>query len=521
MKTQIMLYRISYFIFCIFISCLIVFTIHKGFQKQDIITIPIFGILLFLIIDFSAKSMYQNKLENFLNNSFSSQLTEQFTQEEESSKNKIYKFRTAKEGYGMSEGQLVNSGIEKNISEKDLISKEQCPPKNGNKGFWVCNQSIDKNEKKSSSCGCVYDVKKNDPLNLFNKTTEEESSKNKIYKFRTAKEGYGMSEGQLVNSGIEKNISEKDLISKKQCPPKNGIKGFWVCNQSIDKNGMKSSSCGCVYDVKKNDPLNLFNKKTEEESSKNKIYKFRTAKEGYGMSEGQLVNSGIEKNISEKDLISKEQCPPKNGNKGFWVCNQSIDKNGMKSSSCGCVYDVKKNDQLNLFNKTTEEEMYQKYASVESDQNKSQKQDDSKKSMTPSGDKKAKKAMSNQEERPDINKHLMDDGNNGLKNNNSDTSNPVNINVSYNNNRPYTINDFNNDNDDKNTEKPNKIPDINKYRFDDGNVKPPVKSNVQKSDTDNSGNYEMKMMRKILNEQNDPSPVLLESGYSEWKPLDN
>jgi hypothetical protein len=31
----------------------------------------------------------------------------------------------------------------------------------------------------------------------------------------------------------------------------------------------------------------------------------------------------------------------------------------------------------------------------------------------------------------------------------------------------------------------------------------------------------MKMMRKILNEQNDPSPVLLESGYSEWKPLDN
>jgi len=239
------------------------------------------------------------------------------------------------------------------------------------------------------------------------------------------------------------------------------------------------------------------------------------------MSEGQLVNSGIEKNISEKDLISKEQCPPKNGNKGFWVCNQSIDKNGMKSSSCGCVYDVKKNDPLNLFNKTTEEEMYQKYASVESDQNKSQKQDDSKKSMTPSGDKKAKKAMSNQEERPDINKHLMDDGNNGLKNNNSDTSNPVNINVSYNNNRPYTINDFNNDNDDKNTEKPNKIPDINKYRFDDGNVKPPVKSNVQKSDTDNSGNYEMKMMRKILNEQNDPSPVLLESGYSEWKPLDN
>jgi hypothetical protein len=274
--------------------------------------------------------------------------------------------------------------------------------------------------------------------------------------------------------------------------------------------------------------LNLFNKISEEESKKNAVYKFRTARAGHGMASGTLVNSGVEKDISEKDSINKVQCSPKDGKKGFWVCNEIKYSDGRKRSGCGCVYDTEPKDKLNLFNKMSqesskikEEEMYQKYASVVSEENEIRKQDDSKKSMTPSGDKKAKKAMSNQEKKPDINKHLMDDGNNGLKNDNLDTSNPININVSYNNNRPYTVNDFNNNDSDKNTEQVNKIPDINKYRFDDGNVKSTVKSNVQKSDTDNSGNYEMKMMRKILNEQNDPSPVLLESGWSEWKPLDN
>ena len=43
MNTQITGYQISYFVFSIFVSCLIVFTIHKGFQTQDIITIPIFA----------------------------------------------------------------------------------------------------------------------------------------------------------------------------------------------------------------------------------------------------------------------------------------------------------------------------------------------------------------------------------------------------------------------------------------------------------------------------------------------
>ena len=81
MNTQIIGYRISYLVFAIFVSCLIVFTIHKGFQRQDIITVPIFAILLFLIIDFSAKSMYQNKMEKFLTEGFDSRLLDRFKHE--------------------------------------------------------------------------------------------------------------------------------------------------------------------------------------------------------------------------------------------------------------------------------------------------------------------------------------------------------------------------------------------------------------------------------------------------------
>ena len=304
MNTQIIGYRISYIVFSIFVSCLIVFTIHKGFQRQDIITIPIFAILLFLIIDFSAKSMYQNKMEKFLTEGFESRLQERFTKED--------------------------------LSEEEM--------------------------------------------NII--ATEEEMSR--------------------------------------KYPP------------------------------------------MEEEMSR--------------------------------------KYPPME----------------------------------------EEEESYQKYAPV--GEKPTEKPSASKPSATPSGDKKAKEATDKQEERPDINKHLMDDGNKGLSNRNSETINPININVSYNNNRPFTVNDF-----DKNT--PNgsggsgsgsgsgqKMTDINSYRFDDGCMNRSVNSGIDninqkyfpaylenplnKNQPKVNDNYEVKMMKRILTEQNDPSPVLLENPWSEWKPID-
>jgi len=294
MNTQIIGYRISYLVFAIFVSCLIVFTIHKGFQKQDIITVPIFAILLFLIIDFSAKSMYQNKMEKFLTEGFDSRLLDRFKNEAQEEENNLSK-------------------------EEEMIQKAP--------------------------------------------VMEEEAA---------------------------------------------------------------------------------------------------------------------------------------------------------------------------------EEESFQKYAKV--DEKPAEKPSASKPSSTPSGDKKAKEATDKQEERPDINKHLMDDGNNGLSNRNSETINPININVSYNNNRPFTVNDFNNPDIDKNSQnmlgQGKRTTDINSYRFDDGCMNRSVNSGIDninqkyfpsylenplnKNQPKVDDNYEMKMMKRILNEQNDPSPVLLENPWSgsEWKPLD-
>ena len=325
MNTQIIGYRISYIVFSIFVSCLIVFTIHKGFQRQDIITIPIFAILLFLIIDFSAKSMYQNKMEKFFVEGFESRLQERFTKE-------------------------ALSEEENNMSGRNFEFGED---------------------------GVIYN----------NQNMEEE-----MYK---------------------KPVMEEEMYKK---------------------------------------PV-------------------------------------MEEEMQYKMPVMEE------------------------------------------------EETYNKYAQV--GEKKVDPVSASKPSATPNGDKKAKEATNKQEERPDINKHLMDDGNKGLSNRNTDTLNPININVSYNNNRPLTVNDFNNPDIDKNTQNKmgsGRTTDINSYRFDDGCMNRSVNSgidsinqkyfpaylenplNKNQPKVDNS--YEMRMMKRILNEQNDPSPVLLENPWSEWKPLD-
>ena len=340
MNTQIIGYRISYLVFSIFVSCLIVFTIHKGFQQQDIITIPIFAILLFLIIDFSAKSMYQNKMEKFFVEGFESRLQERFTKE-----------------------------------------------------------ALDEEEMRPTGEESIMDLQPNVPI------MQEE----------------------MIQMGP---LMEEEIIPR-----------------------------------------------------------------------GPLMQEEMIKNVP---LMQEE------------------------------------------------EETYQKYAPVDDKPTLGKKDVSSKPSATPNGDKKAKEATAKQNERPDINRHLMDDGNNGLSNRNSETINPININVSYNNNRPFTVNDFNNPDIDKNTQhgwdSNGKMNDINNYRFDDGcssrisgidNINQSQKQNQNQkyfpaylenplnknqpsvpSANDKGSSYEMRAMKRILNEQNDPSPVLLETPWSEFKPLD-
>ena len=80
------------------------------------------------------------------------------------------------------------------------------------------------------------------------------------YKFRTKRAGHGMAVGTLVNSGEEKDVTEKEKISKNLCPVQNGKKGFWVCNEVIYNDGRKRTGCGCLYDTDYNDPSNLFSR---------------------------------------------------------------------------------------------------------------------------------------------------------------------------------------------------------------------------------------------------------------------
>jgi len=368
MNTQITGYQISYFVFSIFVSCLIVFTIHKGFQSQDIITIPIFAILLFLIIDFSAKSMYQNKMEKFFVEGFESRLQERFTKE-----------------------------------------------------------ALDQEEMSPTGEETLMDLQPNGPI-----MQEEMIPRGPIM------------EEEMIPRGP---IMEEEMIPR-----------------------------------------------------------------GPVMQEEMIPRGPVmQEEMIPRDPVMQDEIIPRSP-----IMQE-------------------------------EEETYQKYAPVEDKPKLGKKDSSSKPSATPSGDKKAKEATSKQNERPDINRHLMDDGNNGLSNRNSETINPININVSYNNNRPFTVNDFNNPDIDKNTQhhwdSNGKINDINNYRFDDGcssrisgtdninqkqnqnqkyfpaYLENPLNKN-QPSVVDKGSSYEMRAMKRILNEQNDPSPVLLDTPWSEFKPLD-
>ena len=88
--------------------------------------------------------------------------------------------------------------------------------------------------------------------------SNKESFDNKTYQFRTARAGHGMAVGILENSGIEKDVAQKQKINAVQCPKENNKKGFWVCNEVQYEDGRKRAGCGCLYGRKYDDPLNLF-----------------------------------------------------------------------------------------------------------------------------------------------------------------------------------------------------------------------------------------------------------------------
>jgi hypothetical protein len=109
-----------------------------------------------------------------------------------------------------------------------------------------------------------------------------------------------------------------------------------------------------------------------------------------------------------------------------------------------------------------------------------------------------------------------------IMNSNSKTRNPININITHDNNMPYTIN--------------NKINDINNYRFDDGLNTRSTNSEIDKinqnyfsdyleNDINNNyeeanNNYQINMMKLFLNGKKNSSPFILDNQWAEWNPVD-
>ncbi len=73
---MIILQKLSYFIFAVFVSTLFVYLLHRTFTPNDIINIPVLAIIIYLIINYSAEITYEKKLENFLNQQSDSSISD-------------------------------------------------------------------------------------------------------------------------------------------------------------------------------------------------------------------------------------------------------------------------------------------------------------------------------------------------------------------------------------------------------------------------------------------------------------
>jgi hypothetical protein len=73
---MIILQRLSYFIFAVFVSTLFVYLIHRTFTPNDIINIPVLAIIIYLIINYSAEITYEKNLEKFLDQQSDSSISD-------------------------------------------------------------------------------------------------------------------------------------------------------------------------------------------------------------------------------------------------------------------------------------------------------------------------------------------------------------------------------------------------------------------------------------------------------------
>jgi hypothetical protein len=94
---MIILQRLSYFIFAVFISTLFVYLLHRTFTPNDIINIPVLAIIIYLIINYSAEITYEKKLEKFLNQQSDSSISDMMENFDGAGSNLLKKLSTFSE----------------------------------------------------------------------------------------------------------------------------------------------------------------------------------------------------------------------------------------------------------------------------------------------------------------------------------------------------------------------------------------------------------------------------------------
>lgn len=523
MNQEITGYRISYYVFSFFISCFIVFTIHKGFQPIDIITIPVFATILFLIIDFSAQFVYNKNLENFV--------MEKFVNHQEAE---------------TSEGDIMES-----LTNQELPSPpddQECS--SGNKCEFANNQAL---------LGCGKGM--NDDYVCKNAKTKQDRTNNNLKEWDTCPYQCDMKNGKCLGNWRWQPEFSSDGTATKCSPPADGTKGYKQNIQYSSKYYLKDKNA------------------SKSEVQNTRLFKKFAAYEEEALSPEEYQEEALYPEESHQHMEEEHHFPKPH--------QPSMEEEALYPEE----YRPHMEEEYHLHK---EEEEHHHH--MEEEEHKMQPSQNGKSSKTPGADKKAAQAKSKQSKRPDINRHHMDDGRTDLYNRNKDAINPININVSYNNNRPLTVNDFNDPNVDMNglrnggnwnRQKKNTptassgmeenltsqtpadgddtllspvnqttvntaLADLNQ-RYYPAYLENPLNKNqpgvdvksvfntqnyqnqlrqqklynqranrkiLQRKPHWTQSNYETTMMNKILSEKNDPAPVILDRPWSEWKSTD-
>jgi len=538
MNQEITGYKISYFVFSFFISCFIVFTIHKGFQPIDIITIPVFATLLFLIIDFSAQFVYNKNMENFVKERF---INHQNTEESE-------------------------ADIMENLENQNLPPVPNTPScTTGNQCEFANNQVL---------LGCGKGM--NEDYVCKNAVTKQQRTDNNLQDWAACPYQCKMEDGKCIGNFRWQSNFDSQGKALSCSPPADGTKGY-------------------QQDVEYSSEFHLKPKQSNEVSNTPLFKKFSAYEEEQQSAEEQILpkptymeEEHIMPHMEEEHHFPTPHIPHMEEEHKFPHMEEEHKFPHMEEEH--------KFPHMEEEHRMPHMEEEHRMPHMEEEHRMPQMEEEQRRpSKTPAADKKAAKAKSKEKTRPDINRHHMDDGRTDLYNRNMDTVNPININVSYNNNRPLTVNDFNEPNVDVNemrngrngywnrqkkkpltasSETENNIithtpadgdntllspvnqttvntalADLNQ-RYYPAYLENPLNKNqlgvdvksifntqnyqnqlrqqklfnqranrqiLQRKPHWTQSNYETTMMNKILNEKNDPAPVTLDRPWSEWK----